>query len=155
MPLLSTLLPQPITDNYPGHPLAQWALVAMTALTVGRSLAHIFLVDGGAQSVATIPLDAYPPAASAVIIGMFAQWGLSQLLLGLLYALALWRYRSLIPLMWSFVLVEWTGWLLLGLYKPIDTAGTAPGAIGNVIFPAVASVMLVLSLCRQKHGHAA
>ncbi len=87
-----------------------------------------------------------------VIIGMFAQWGLTQLMFGLLYVLVAWRYQSLIPLTWSFILVEWTGRLLLGFYKPFETAGTAPGAIGNMTFPVVALVMLVLSLKEQKNA---
>jgi hypothetical protein len=106
----------------------------------------MFLPDGGAQSIATIPLDAYSTGASAVVIGMFAQWGLTQLMFGLLYVLVLWRCRSLIPLMWLFVLFEWTGRLLLGFVKPFETAGTAPGAIGNMVIPLIASIMFVLSL---------
>jgi hypothetical protein len=89
--------------------------------------------------------------ASTVVIGMFAQWGLTQLMFGLMYVLTLLRYQSLIPLMWLFIFAEWTGRLLLGFYKPFETAGTAPGAIGNLIFPVVALVMLVLSL-RQQDG---
>jgi hypothetical protein len=69
--------------------IANWLLVAMTILTVARSLAHIVLPDGGAQSNATIALNTFPPTASAVIIGMFAYWELSQLLLGLLFVLVL------------------------------------------------------------------
>jgi hypothetical protein len=110
----------------------------------------MFLPDGGAQSIATIPLDAYSTGASAAVIGMFAQWGLTQLMFGLLYVLVLWRYQSLIPLMWLFVLFEWTGRLLLGFLKPFETAGTAPGAIGNLIIPVLALVMLVVSLTGQK-----
>lgn len=144
--MLEKLLPQPITTHYRGHPIAKWVFVAMTMLTIGRSLAHILIPDGGAQSIATIPLDAFSSAASAVVIGMFAQWGLTQLMFGLMYVLTLWRYQSLIPLIWVFIFVEWTGRLLLGFYKPFETAGTAPGAIGNLIFPVLALVMLVLSL---------
>jgi len=68
----------------------------MTVLTIARSLAHMFVQDGGAQSIATIPLDAFSSDASAVIVGNLAQWGLTQLMFGLLYALALWRYQSLL-----------------------------------------------------------
>jgi hypothetical protein len=85
-----------------------------------------------------------------VINGIFAYWGLSQLMFGLLYVLVLWRYRSLISLMSLFIFFEWTGRLLLGFYKPIETVGTAPGAIGNMIFPVVALIMLVLTL---RSGH--
>ena len=148
--MLKNLLPQPITTHYCGHPIAKWVFVAMTILTIGRSLAHIFIADGGAQSIATIPLDSFSAEAATVIIGMFAQWGLTQLMFGLMYVLTLWRYQSLIPLMWLFIFVEWTGRLLLGFYKPFETAGTAPGAIGNMIFPVLALIMLVLALKRSK-----
>ncbi len=147
--MFDALLPQPITNQYRGHPIAKWVFVGMTILTIGRSLAHIFLPDGGAQSIATIPLDAFSADATTVIIGMFAQWGLTQLLFGLLYVLTLWRYQSLVPLMWLFIFVEWMGRLLLGLYKPFETVGTAPGAIGSMISPVVAIVMLVLSLKKR------
>ena len=148
--MLEKLLPQPADNNFRGHPIAKWVFIAMTVLTIGRSLAHIFIADGGAQSIATIPLDHFSQGASTVIIGMFAQWGLTQLMFGLMYVLTLWRYQSLIPLMWLFIFVEWTGRLLLGFYKPFETTGTAPGAIGNMIFPVLALIMLVLALKRSK-----
>lgn len=144
--MFEKLFPQPIDNKFRGHPLVIWVFFAMMILTIGRSLAHIFLPDGGAQSIATIPLITYPGDASMVVIGMFAQWGLTQLMFGLLYVLVLWRYRSLIPLMWLFIFFEWTGRLLIGFYKPFETVDTAPGAVGNMIFPVLALVMLFLSL---------
>ncbi len=148
--MLEKLFPKTIDNQYRGMAIAKWVFVAMIILTVGRSLAHMFLPDGGAQSIATIPLSAFSSEASTVIIGMFAQWGLTQLMFGLLYVLVIWRYQSLIPLMWSFIFVEWIGRLLIGFYKPFETVGIAPGAIGNLIFPIVALVMLVLSLRETK-----
>ena len=148
--MLEKIFPKTIDNQYRGLVIAKWVFVAMTILTVGRSLAHMFLPDGGAQSIATIPMNAFSPEASTVIIGMFAQWGLTQLMFGMLYVLVIWRYQSLIPLMWSFILVEWIGRLLIGFYKPFETVGTAPGSIGNLIFPIVALVMLVLSLREPK-----
>ena len=124
----------------------------MTLLAIARSLAHIFLPDGGTQSITTIPLDALSSDASAVIVGMFAQWGLTQLMVGLLYVPVLWRYQSLIPLMWLFIAFEWSGRLLLGFAKPFETVGIASGAIGNLIFPILALVMLALALNERKHG---
>ena len=150
--IMNQLFPQPINNHYQGRPIAKWTFIAMTVLTVGRSLAHIFLPDGGAQSIATIPLVTYSVEASLVVIGMFAQWGLTQLMFGLLYVLVLWRYQSLIPLMWLFILIEWTGRLLIGFYKPFETAGTAPGAVGNMIFPVLALVMLILALLPSKQS---
>eukprot|EP00986_Skeletonema_menzelii_P000799 scaffold237_cov146-Skeletonema_menzelii.AAC.2 len=140
------LLPATITNTYLGAPIAKYIFVAMTVLTAGRSLVHIFLPDGGAQTIATFPLDRYPNEASDTIIAMFAQWGLTQLMMGLFYVLVIWRYQSLIPLGWALILFEWTGRLLIGFYKPIETIETPPGAIGNVIVPILALVMLSLAL---------
>jgi hypothetical protein len=146
------LFPKTVNNEYRGARISKWVFAALTAMTVGRSLAHMFLPDGGAQSIATIPLDAYSPGASAVVTGMFAQWGLTQLMFGVLYALVLWRYRSLIPVMWLFILFEWTGRLLLGLVKPFETAGTAPGAIANLVIPLLALVMFALSLKERRES---
>ena len=144
--MFENLFPPTTNNHYRGAPIAKWLFIAMTILSISRSLAHIFLADGGAQSIATIPLDTFSSNASAVIIGMFAQWGLTQLMLGLLYLLVLWRFQALIPLMWFFILFVYSGRMLLGLYKPFETVGTAPGAIGNLIFPVLALIMLALSL---------
>ena len=149
--MFEKLLPKNIDNHYRGMSIAKWVFVAMTVMTVGRSLVHIFVPDGGAQSIATIPLNAFSNAASTVIIGMFAQWGLTQIMFGLLYVLVLWRYQSLIPLMWTFILFEYSGRFLLGLYKPFETVGQAPGGIGNMVFPVLALVMVALSLKERQH----
>lgn len=144
--MINKLFPKNVNKNYDGLYIAKWMFLVITILTISRSLAHLFLPDGGAQSIATIPLTSYSANASKVIIGMFAQWGLSQLMVGFLFVIVICRYKSLIPLMWLFVLFEYGGRLLLGIYKPYETSGTAPGAIGNIIFPFLALIMLILSL---------
>ena len=144
--MLEKLLPKKIDNQYKGLAIAKLIFVAVAMISIGRSLAHIFLPDGGAQSVATIPLELYNDSASKVIVGMFAQWGLTQLMLGIMFVLVIWRYQSLIPLMWLVIFFEYVGRLLLGLYKPFETSGTAPGTIGNFIFPVLSIIMLILSL---------
>ena len=140
------LLPATITNTYRGALIAKYVFMVMTVLTVGRSLVHIILPDGGAQTIATIPLDSYPQEASDTIIAMFAQWGLTQLMMGLFYMLVIWRYQSLIPLGWSLILFEWTGRLVIGFFKPVETVETPPGAIGNMVIPILAMIMLLMSL---------
>ena len=150
--MINKLFPKNVNKNYYGLFIAKWMFLVITILTISRSLAHLFLPDGGAQSIATIPLESYSVNASKVIIGMFAQWGLSQLMVGVLFIIVIWRYQSLIPLMWLFVFFEYGGRLLLGIYKPFETSGTAPGAIGNIIFPFLALIMLILSLKERKES---
>lgn len=149
--MFENLFPKTVDNHYRGLSIAKWVFVAMTMLTIARSLAHIFLPDGGAQSIATIPLDSYSSGAEMVIIGMFAQWGLTQLMFGLVYVIVLLRYQSLIPLMWLFIAFEWAGRLITGFAKPLETAGTAPGAVGNLIFPLLAFIMLALALKVRKN----
>ena len=149
--MLKNLFPKTITNNYCGAPTAKWVFVAITVLTIGRSLAHILLPYGGAQSIATIPLDDFTANGAAAVIHIFALWGLSQLMFGLLYALVLWRYQALIPLMWLFILIEYSGRLLLTFAKPFEVVGTAPGAVGNYVFIPLALIMLVLSLREMQH----
>lgn len=147
---MKELFSEKINNQYNGLLIGRWFFYAITLITLGRSLAHLFLLDGGAQSIATIPLDTFSASASKVIIGMFAQWGLTQLMFGIFYLIVLWRYQSLIPLMWCFLLFEYMGRLLLGAYKPFETKETAPGAIGNIIIPFLALIMLVLSLKQRE-----
>jgi hypothetical protein len=127
------------------HPLVLLAFAIITAVTLARSLAHVFLPDGGAQSIATIPLDAFPPAAAAAVVSTFALWGLSQGLLGLVYLAALLRYRGLIPLMLVLIVVEYAGRIAIGRVKPIETLATAPGEGLNYVMIPVALVLLALS----------
>lgn len=53
-------------------------------------------------------------------------------MMGIVYLLVLWRYQSLNSLMWRFILVKWSGRLVLDMCKPtIETIETPPGAVGN------------------------
>lgn len=146
MSLFQRLLPARADGDFTGRRLALWALWPITAITLWRSQHHMFAPDGGAESIATIPLSRYSPDASANIIAIFAQWGLSQLLLGLVMLLVILRYRALVPLMWLLLCAEYAGRQGLGLIKPVVTAGTAPGAAANPLLLLLALVMLGLSL---------
>jgi hypothetical protein len=114
-----------------------------TLVGIGRSLLHIFLPDGGAQLIATIPLDTYSVEARQVIIGMFAFWGLSQLLSSLVYVFILLKRKEWLPFAWLLLLIEYASRWLIGQFKPFETVSTAPGAIGNYIFVILSLAMLV------------
>jgi hypothetical protein len=152
--MLESILPRSLDSGYRGHPIARWALIALTLMTLGRSLVHMFKYDGGAQSIATIPLDSFGPGGAETVIGIFAFWGLSQLLLGLVYVVVLWRYPALIPFIYLLFLAEYLGRLLLGMANPIETTGTAPGGQANLIFPVLGALMFYLSLPRRERSPA-
>ena len=147
--LLNGLFPQNANNNYQGQRFALWGFTLLTLMTVTRSLVHIFKTDGGAQSIATIPLDSYTDAGAATVISMFAFWGIAQLILGLIYLVVLLRYRSLIPLMLLSLFTEWSCRLVLAEIKVIETTSQAPGGITALIFPPILLLLLWFSLPRN------
>lgn len=141
------LFPANVTSEFSGRRIALWLFVPLTVVTLWRSQHHLFAADGGAQSIAHIPLDAYPPAAAQTIVGVFALWGLSQLILALLELLVLVRYRSLIPLFYLLTVFEYLmRGLVIPALKTIPTTAEAPGALINLPMAAAALVLLILSL---------
>ena len=144
------MFPKVINIDFKGKKFSLWVFGLITVLTLGRSLVHIFARDGGAQSIATIPLDTYTEAGANTIVLMFSFWGLSQLLMGFLYVIALWKYRSLIPFLYLLLFIEYIGRILLGLWKPIALTGSAPGGVGNYIMAPLALLMMILSLRNSK-----
>jgi len=144
--MLETMFPKQLTNDYEGSLIAKWVFILLTIVTIGRSLIHAFAPDSGAQSIATIPIDSFTQNGAATVVLIFAQWGLSQLLLGFIYIVVLWRYQTLIPFMYLLMIVEYTMRIFLGTLKPIEITGTAPGGVGNLIVVPLALIMLFLSL---------
>ncbi|MBZ9937484.1 hypothetical protein LB518_14360 [Mesorhizobium sp. BR1-1-16] len=142
---MTWLLPPQLDNRFPGHRLVVAVFALLTALTVGRSLFHIFAPDGGAQSVAHIPLSTYPAPAADAVIFLFSLWGLSQLMMGALYVIALLRYRSLIPLLLVLMFVEYAGRITIGHLRVIETTATAPGSILDYVVIPLSLVLLYLS----------
>jgi hypothetical protein len=125
-------------------------IFVFTLVGIVRSLLHIFLPDGGAQLIATIPLDSFSEEAKAVVIGMFALWGLSQLLSSLVYIYILMKRKEWLPFAWLLLLIEYASRWLIGQFKPFETVQTAPGAIGNYVFMILSVVMLVWYIVNYK-----
>ena len=147
--MLEKMFPKQLNNDYAGSLIARWVFVLLTAVTLVRSLIHIFSPDGGAQSIVTIPLDSFTSDGAAAVILTFSLWGLSQFLIGIIYIVVLWRYQALIPFMYLLIIIEYSMRIVLGFLKPIETAGTAPGAIGNFIIVPFTAIMLFLSLRKR------
>ncbi len=149
--ILVRILPENINNNFLGYNLAKYVFYFLTAITLWRSQHHLFSPDGGAQSIATIPLDTFSSNGAAAVIGVFGLWGLSQLIIGILYLTTSLRYRALIPLMYLLMCIEYcVRAFYFPFFKPIPTAGTAPGALSNIPLIVISLTMLVLSLLTPK-----
>ena len=101
-----------------------------------HSFVHIFKRDGGAQSIATIPLNRFPKEASDSIIFIFAIWGISQFLMAIIYSAILWKYQTLLPFGTLHFTLENIFRILLKTFtdKKMVTEKRPPAAILNMVF---------------------
>ena len=133
-------------QHYQGTKFALYAFFIITIITLVRSSIHMFASDGGAQSIATIPLNQYSTAAASAIILFVSLWGLSQIIIGLVYVVVIFRYQGLIPLFYFLMFLEYSMRIVLGHAKPIITTGTPPGEVGNYIMIPLTVILFILSL---------
>jgi hypothetical protein len=140
------LFPANIDNHFRGPRVALWLFALITLQRIALSFTHMFKSDGGAQSVSTMPLDTYPAGAAQNIIGLMARMGLEQFLLALLMLLALFRYRSMIPLMYLLLVLQYVAGRGVAFMKPLSLAGTSGASTPLMVVAALAAVGLILSL---------
>lgn len=143
---LRRTFPTRFDNHFPGRPIAFYAFVLIAVVTTMRSLIHLAAPDGGAQSIATIPLASYSTGAAGTVIGIFSLWGLSQTIIAALYWLAILRYRALIPLFYLLLVVEYAGRMAIGHARVVETVSTAPGSVINLPLVVVCSALYALSV---------
>jgi hypothetical protein len=142
-PRPGALLPK-APHRFEGPTPTWWFAVAYLAVLTVRSLIHLLAPDGGAGTIATIDVGV---EGGTNLVALFGQWGAIQLLLALLLWVLLLRYRGLVPLVLLVFLVEPALRAASGRLKPIETLGSAPGAVMNELVVPVLAVMLWWSLC--------
>ena len=143
------IFPLPADNKFKGYKIAEVFFILITAVTIVRSCIHLFAPDGGAGSIAGIDTSI---AGGSNIISLFALWGLSQLLMGIVYIIVFFRYKSLIPLMYILIIIEYAGRIISGHFKPLTVAHIPPGAIGDYVIIPLAIIMLILSLIKSRQA---
>jgi hypothetical protein len=83
----SKLLPRQAGNNHDIPKAVVVIFSRVTMVTIARSLVHLFLPDGGANTIATIIAFDGSPDPDAVIYNIFALWGLAELAMGVMYAI--------------------------------------------------------------------
>jgi hypothetical protein len=144
--MTSRIFPKSFDNHYRGNKIALWIFALITFINTGISAVAIFKSDGGAQSADGIPLDTFAPAAAQAVIGVVAFLGLANLLLCVLFILALIRYRSMIPFMYTLAVVQWLAHKGIGLMKPIARTGVTTGHYVTFSLLALTVLGSVLSL---------
>lgn len=147
--MLERLLPARADNDYRGSKFAFYGLILLLIPLTFRSLVHFLREDSGVNSIATIITFPGVPDPNTVIYLFHSQWGGQQLLFVFLAAIVLVRYRSLIPMIFAFFIVENLFRMVAGSLHPLTTdhyENLPPGAIATYVFLVYGTVMLWLSL---------
>jgi hypothetical protein len=148
--VLEVLFPMNVDNTIRGTRIPVYIFALYAVISAVRSCIHLLSPDGGAGTIAGMDLSV---AGADGIIFAFALWGSSQLLFAMIQLLVVFRYRSLVALMWLMLILEVLLRQLVGTMKPVAFAHTPPGAIGNQLVLPLAALMLVWSVwsaVRQK-----
>ena len=146
---MKKIIPDTIENRIPNNKFVYYFTWLLVAFNFFRSLEHIFNEDGGAESIAGIPLESYSSEAANNIISIFAQWGFSQLVLACILLLVVLKMREFIPLMLLIIALENILRGAVGLYKPLILGDTPPGAVSPIIGLVTLAVFFI-SIKEQK-----
>jgi hypothetical protein len=151
--MFDKLLPRPIDNKYSGSKIALWLLGLIVFAQTVQSV--LVLINGysTAQSADGIPLETYPPAAAQTILAIFMLASVRRLIISLICAVVLFRYRSAVPLMFVVLGLNYLGGQVLSQFVPIVRVGTPPGVIVTLIMFGLTIVGLALSLWRRGGSH--
>ena len=130
---MKELIPKTIKNKIPSNKSVYYFFWLLVGFNLFRSLEHIFSEDGGAESIAGIPLSSYSPEAANNIVSIFAQWGFSQLVLACILLLIVLKIRELIPLMLLIIALENIFRVGIGQYKSLIIDSAPPGALTPLI----------------------
>ena len=145
------LLPRTIDNHYRGRKAALWIFGLVATMKFMMSMGVIFNGATALREADGVPLDTYPPAAAQTIVALFALFGLSTLILSLLCALSIVRYRSLVPFLFAVLLAEHLGRKTILYFIPMIRTGNPPGFAINMVLLALIVVGLALSLSRRRN----
>jgi hypothetical protein len=151
--MFDKLLPKPIDNIYSGSKIALWLFGLVVFVHILQSVVVILNGHSIAQSADGIPLETYPAAAAQTILAIFMVSSLRRLIISLICAVVLFRYRSAVPLMFVVLGLSYLGGQVIFQFVPIVRVGTPPGVVVNLIMFGLTIVGLALSLWRRGGSH--
>jgi hypothetical protein len=148
--MLDQLLPRRVDNSYRGYRLALWIFAALLLLRSVISVNSLFNGYTVASTADGIPLDTFPPAAAQTVLSLWALLSLSNLVMCVVCALALLRYRGMVPLLFLVLLLQQLGRNLVVHFLPIPRTGAPPASAINLVFLVMMIAGLALSLLPRR-----
>ena len=146
------LFPKQADNAYRGHKVALWLFGFIVFVKTAIGAGTIFNGRVAAVNADGIPLDTFGSAGAQAFISIFAAWGLSQLMLSAVAILVLVRYRSLVPFMFTVLLLEHVARRVIFAVLPMPRLGSPPGFWINMALLGIMVAGLMLSLARRGPG---
>lgn len=144
--MLNRLLPRQADNTYRGYRLALWLFGILVLVKTIISINSMINGRDVASSADGIPLDTFTPEGARTVVSLFAHLGLANFVICLLCIVVLARYRALVPLMFSLLLLQHLARKLIHQVMPIVTTGSPPASVINLVLLALMVVGLALSL---------
>jgi hypothetical protein len=141
--IFEILFPEKANNTLRGSRIPLYFFIFTAAIWTIRSCIHVFLPDGGAGSIAGMNLSV---SGANEVVFAFALWGSEQFIYSLIQWVVIFRYRSLVPLMWGVQILETLGRMFVGRLKPVTFSHIPPGEVGNYIYLALSAAMFAYSL---------
>jgi hypothetical protein len=149
--MLERIFPKTFDNSYRGQPLGLWIFVLVVLFRAVQCVNSILLTRMVATGADGIPLDRFDAQGAETVLAMFALLGLYLLAVPVISAVALVRYRSMIPFLYVMLLFVQLGARLLLWTRPISRATAMPvGLWINLGLIALTAVGLALSLMRRR-----
>jgi hypothetical protein len=146
--MFDRILPRSFDNRFQGHVVGLWLFAPIVCMKILISLALILFQDGGVQSLSTNPLNSFVEDSSEIIIGLFEHMGVAQLLFATLCLIVMLRYRAMIPLMYSLMLLDHFAKNWISVVEPIAMTGVYGAAVAAQILLIITVFGFVLSLYR-------
>ena len=103
----SKVLPKVANNELDSPKIAVWGFILFTALMTWRSIIHMFFESYVFHGIANFVVLTGEPDPMPIIYRFFSLWGSVQLIFCLVCWVVILKYKSLIPLMSAFWILEW------------------------------------------------
>jgi len=146
MNIINALIPKQANNEYHGGSVAFYGFCLIALTFLFKSTVHFLAPDSGVNSIASIIFFEGNPDPNNIIYMFSAVAGLTQMMWTIMFGVVLWRYRSLIPLMLGFTLLERLFGFVVGWMHPLTAdyyVHTPPGKAGAI--PGLVISLLLLS----------
>ena len=153
--MIDVLLPRKVTNEYRGGRIPFYGFCLLFATQIFSSTVHLLKADSGVNSIASIIIFPFEGQADPnnIIYLFSAVGGITQMMFTVLYALVLWRYRSLIPLMLGFMLLEGLLGIIVTTLHPLTPEYfeyTPPALAGRLPKLILLPTLLGMAILRSK-----